>query len=222
MKCSFKYCNNDVNEESIRKVTKGYTKKPYCSLECANLDRRRIPKICELDSCCNFLTTGQKRFCSRSCSAVNSNTVSPKRQLEGVCESCGKPIKSNIKQCNICRRNSRSVYFIFDENLMPTINPTVCISDLPINKNSKYNYYSSKIRQLSRRYADYLLGTNNRSCSVCGYKYFTEICHIRPLTDESTDTLLKDIISFDNMVILCPNCHKEFDNGMISILGEIK
>lgn len=44
-----------------------------------------------------------------------------------------------------------------------------------------------------------------------------EICHIKPISEFSDDTLIAIINHPDNIVILCPNCHWEFDNGLLKI-----
>lgn len=47
-------------------------------------------------------------FCSRSCSASFNNRKSPKRQLEGNCGICEKPIPASLSYCSdVCREIAR-------------------------------------------------------------------------------------------------------------------
>jgi predicted restriction endonuclease len=50
-------------------------------------------------------------------------------------------------------------------------------------------------------------------CQFCGYailtkenNYYVEACHITPVADKGKDAL-------NNVLVLCPNCHKLFDKG---------
>lgn len=55
------------------------------------------------------------------------------------------------------------------------------------------------------------------SCEICGYgKLQVEVAHIRSVKEFSKDTLLGEINNIENLVGLCSNCHREFDNGLIS------
>lgn len=54
-------------------------------------------------------------------------------------------------------------------------------------------------------------------CSNCGYSKHIQLCHIKPIKDFSDDTLLKDVNSPDNIIQLCPNCHWEFDHGLLNL-----
>jgi 5-methylcytosine-specific restriction protein A len=57
----------------------------------------------------------------------------------------------------------------------------------------------------------------NDRCQVCGTRRakpdgtgYSEVHHLRPLFEEGTDTL-------ENMIVLCPNHHADFDNGAVRI-----
>ena len=39
-----------------------------------------------------------------------------------------------------------------------------------------------------------------------------EVCHIKPIRQFSEDTLLSVINDKTNLLLLCPNCHWEYDN----------
>lgn len=51
----------------------------------------------------------------------------------------------------------------------------------------------------------------------CGYDKHVEVCHIKAIRDFDLKTKIKDINSKENLVLLCPNCHWEFDNGLLTL-----
>lgn len=48
-------------------------------------------------------------------------------------------------------------------------------------------------------------------CQYCGYDKHVEVCHIKPIHSFSLDTLISTVNAPENILILCPNCHWEFD-----------
>jgi hypothetical protein len=59
-------------------------------------------------------------------------------------------------------------------------------------------------------------------CSVCGYSLHVNLCHVKDIHTYSHDATLGEVNDPDNIVVLCPNHHWEFDNGHIAIGGLIK
>lgn len=57
-----------------------------------------------------------------------------------------------------------------------------------------------------------------KRCKICGYSKHVENCHVKAiqLFDESTP--LSVINSENNLVLLCPNHHWEFDNLHIEVV----
>jgi predicted HNH restriction endonuclease len=43
------------------------------------------------------------------------------------------------------------------------------------------------------------------------------VCHIKPISSFEETVYLSVINSQDNLVLLCPNCHWEFDNGHLEL-----
>ncbi len=72
---------------------------------------------------------------------------------------------------------------------------------MSINKFSK-NYKKSKLP---------------RKCFVCGYDKYIEVCHIIGISTFNENTLITQINSIDNLIALCPNCHWEFDHGLLKL-----
>ena len=54
-------------------------------------------------------------------------------------------------------------------------------------------------------------------CMNCGYDKHVEVCHITPISAFSEDTMISEINSEENLMALCPNCHWEFDHGMLKL-----
>ena len=52
-------------------------------------------------------------------------------------------------------------------------------------------------------------------CSNCGYGEFTEVCHIKSISSFSESATVGEVNQRNNLVRLCPNCHWEFDHGML-------
>ena len=65
-------------------------------------------------------------------------------------------------------------------------------------------------------YAQYHGGSPSR-CEVCGYEKFIEICHIRAVADFPAEATLEEINARDNLIALCPNCHRELDSGLLRL-----
>ena len=70
------------------------------------------------------------------------------------------------------------------------------------------------VRIRARAYAKKL---GFKSCSKCGYDKHVEIAHIKPISSFPLTALVSEINNKDNIMPLCPNCHWEFDNGLLSL-----
>jgi 5-methylcytosine-specific restriction endonuclease McrA len=56
-----------------------------------------------------------------------------------------------------------------------------------------------------------------KHCVNCGYSKFYEVCHIRAVKDFPGTATMSEVHSLDNLIALCPNCHWEFDHGMLTL-----
>jgi predicted HNH restriction endonuclease len=73
---------------------------------------------------------------------------------------------------------------------------------------------NARLRQDARKV--YLAAFPAR-CSRCGYDKHIEVCHKRSLSSFSLDTPIAVVNHLDNLVGLCPNCHWEFDHGLLQL-----
>lgn len=55
------------------------------------------------------------------------------------------------------------------------------------------------------------------NCNNCGYNKHVELCHIKPITSFDPSATIREVNALSNVVQLCPNCHWEFDNGLLNL-----
>lgn len=140
--------------------------------------------------------TTNKKFCSRSCSASYNNQKFPKRQKEGKCKRCNQPTNSYRSYCDKCKPGN-----------------DITLGDAIYQKHHKSSAFA-----LVRTRARTVLQLSNRNvCENCGYSKHVECAHRKPISHFHEDTLLSEINHEDNLLALCPNCHWEFDNNLLSI-----
>lgn len=198
-----------------------------CNVECTKTERA-IKKY-------------NHHFCGRKCSLAYLKISGKQRKPEGNCYKCKKPILSSRKYCYDCSNMKRilppnnrtirgktktglacSLYKCSDcetlvshkegrckscyQKLIEETNQKLLIKDcLYSNDANKHNF----IRQHASKVIKAL--EVERKCCNCGYSKFTEICHIRSIKSFPLDATLNDVNNINNLIILCPNCHAEFD-----------
>jgi 5-methylcytosine-specific restriction endonuclease McrA len=160
--------------------------------------------------------TNNPKFCSSSCSASYTNRENPKRKkVFNKCRRCGANAPDKVyycsKECKVAARNERTnAYSSKYTNLDCTL------SDMTrrVNDASRYNQVRLSARMV------YAISGEPEICSVCGYDKYVEICHVSPISSFSPSSSMKEVNSLDNLIALCPNCHKELDKGYILILRQ--
>lgn len=147
----------------------------------------------------------RKKFCNRSCSASSNNRKFPKRprRPEVPCSGCHKPLRSKSGRCNRCR---------IDHMIEKSGDHTR--GDLSARRAS---YISARNTIRAHAVKAYRRSGKPTYCASCGYATYTEVCHIRPVSDFPDDATLSEINHPDNLIALCPNHHWEFDNGVLSL-----
>lgn len=144
--------------------------------------------------CANCNTpTNNPKFCSQSCSASYTNRVSPKRRLgKHSCKICLKPIKAGRSYCQNCFGSKTK--------------------DLTLEEAIYRHLHRSSAFALVRSRARAVFKGLPQVCQTCGYDKHVEVCHIKPIKDFPLTTRLSEINSPNNLLMLCPNCHWEFDH----------
>jgi len=153
-------------------------------------------------------------YCSKSCSAQFNNL--------GVTRN--KPVARKCKKCDsnfTCQGKHRSISFCQDcfprwgEQSNWFKNLTLQEYHNKNSVKSKHpSWANSHIRNFCRSWNKDL---RNLPCQRCSYSFHVELCHIKPISSFSGKTTLREINSPDNILILCRNCHWEFDNGKLQI-----
>lgn len=133
-------------------------------------------------------------FCSRSCAAKRNNALRAQRRgflhtTRGVCETCGAPTGRRPQDARFCApcRTAR------------VAKPQRIKADTP--------------HPVIRGHARKAIAAT--TCAACGYDKCVEVCHRRPVADFPPTATLAEINAPSNLVGLCPNCHWEFDHGML-------
>lgn len=148
---------------------------------------------------CHYCGTKTKnpKFCSSSCSASYSNKTKPKRKPEGSCKDCKKPINKRVKYCLECREKR---FLPHDKTLGEVIYDKH-------HKSSAFALVRSRARAVAK--------SKGKSCFSCGYSKHVEVCHKKPIKEYPLSTMISEINHPDNLLLLCPNCHWEFDKGRL-------
>lgn len=168
---------------------------------------------------CNSEYNGYKdkrtinNFCSKSCAATFNNKKFPKRAMINTCRECGIKIPSQDTFCKPCwnsspdiiikTKNKTGIKKINRVTMDRTIGSMLCIDSLA----NKY----SRIRDHARR----MVKHREQICVVCGYDKHVECCHVKDISKFSETQLLSEVNADENLVLLCKNCHWEFDHDLM-------
>jgi len=159
---------------------------------------------------CTYCGTATKnpKFCSRSCSASYTNKTSPKRKLKKKCSKCEKVVRNY--RSTLCQRHWDD-YIKWSKNNRRS----KTIKEL-IEKRSNLHRSSAyaDIRNFARQDYKNLL---EKPCSSCGYNKHVELCHIKPISEFPLEATINEVNHDSNVIQLCPNCHWEFDNGLLEL-----
>lgn len=88
---------------------------------------------------------------------------------------------------------------------------------MPLSKAIYITHHKSSAFALVRSRARTKAQKLPQICSNCGYDKHVEVCHIKPISKFSLDTLVSEINKLENLLLLCPNCHYEYDKGLLKI-----
>ena len=72
---------------------------------------------------------------------------------------------------------------------------------------NKYNYIRRHARQ------KFIVSKKITKCMKCPYDKHIEVAHIKAIKDFPLDTPINIVNAEENILLLCPNCHWEFDHG---------
>ncbi len=146
--------------------------------------------------------TRNPKFCSASCAAKVNNKQPKRTKQPKFCKKCG--VQTGL--------GGRAPTTCLDCNFNYVDWSTVTLGDMR-KKLPTYQVHS-RIRSQSRssyRKAnpDYIT-----QCARCSYNKFTEICHIKSVSEFTNETPISVINDPSNLIQLCRNCHWEADHSV--------
>lgn len=159
--------------------------------------------------CCGK-PTSNPRFCCRSCSSKITNRETPKRTpKKRICTGCGSSFcrsksHNSIHRCSECHVPAEQI-------TEKTLKTTLGYLRNQLHLAGKHpSWVHSVVRQHARKVHKKLV-----PCPGCSYDKHVECCHIRDITDFPDSATLGEVNSKRNVVLLCRNCHWEFDNDIL-------
>jgi hypothetical protein len=192
----------------------------FCSSSCAAVynnhtypKRVRTPNSCIV--CGNQTDFGRKRCknCIEQLKQTGTMSYNKERQNK-ECINCGEVFSglSYSKYCSIeCKKDYRK------RNNKGSRNPIgidLTLKDATydyLHKSSMFALVRSRSRSIGKSHG------LDKKCFNCGYSKHVEICHIKPVHKFTEGSLVSEINSLSNLIGLCPNCHWEFDHGMLNL-----
>jgi len=155
--------------------------------------------------CCSKETNNPK-FCSSKCAATITNTNRPKKQI--FCKCCNKLIGIGYKYqrsyCDNCQHKNKNIVD------WSKITLKEYFDKLPLFQ------AHARIRALARA-SFRKFKPNNTFCQNCNYSKHVEVCHKKAISSFNETESIASVNTIDNLIALCPNCHWEFDNGILNL-----
>lgn len=174
-------------------------KKHYCSDLCCRKSKKAKDKFCLNcgNKCQNY---HQVKFCSRSCAAKYHNKERLQnrpetfKQKSRKCIDCNNLTFKRSKYCSNCKHNRR---IIAEKEIA-----ALTVGDVMYRGSNRYSYIRATTPDIGK----------NKPCQCCGWDKHVQICHIKAVASFPKDTLLTVVNHPDNLIVLCPNCHWQFDH----------
>jgi predicted restriction endonuclease len=139
-------------------------------------------------------------YCSISC----SNSHKPKRSKTlHPCKHCQTMIPTRLLFCKSCKNAGK--HLRGGTNLA---NKTIA-SVIYKTGSNKYG--------IIRNHAKTITKNRKQICLYCGYDKHVETCHIKDIVKFPLDTKIETVNDPHNLILLCPNCHWEFDHNLINL-----
>jgi len=234
-----------TNPRYQTKVKKG-VKNFYCSRECSVASQRsHIKNNSSCTVCAKMFhrtkseiskSKSQNIFCSSSCAAkFNNKGLQRNPPKTKTCSLClqtftKNKIKIRSKYCEACctkpkpkpkfRNNEFNILKDKDIKLKITTqkrnNPTIkeCLEHISIigkHPSWKSSYVRAHNNSINK-------DLKKLPCQKCGYSKHIELCHIKAVSSFGEEAYINDINSPDNILVLCRNCHWEFDHKLLALV----
>jgi len=198
--------------------------KYFCSLGCSNIFREKeknkikLAEYLENPNLCKkcgepILPKDGERLCDakkRLCCSSKCYSHPKRNGKINKCPVCQKEIASSAKTCKIHRSKENGNR---GDSRIELGN--VRTKEEIFKTTNSYQSARSSIR----RHAVAVFESLNieKKCCNCGYDKHIDVSHIKPVADFDESCTLREINHPENLIGLCPNCHWEFDNGLLQL-----
>lgn len=144
-------------------------------------------------------------FCNIKC-RNNFNTKLYYKTHKKQCPKCNELIRITSKRCKKCANENR-------------YQKDMTLSDYQRNSKKDHpSWRNTDIRNFARSWNKNL---RKLPCQNCGYNKHIELAHKKSINSFALNSTLGEINHPNNLLVLCPNCHWEFDNNIL-LLKDIK
>lgn len=154
-------------------------------------------------------------FCSKNCSASFNNKGKQRNPPKiRICKQCKteyfyKRKSNSYNFCTECYSNNK----IRISDYIKTLSIGEYRNKISV-QGKHPSWINSHIRLFTRKWNEKL---RVLPCQYCGYDKHVELCHIKPIISFPDESILGTVNGEDNILVLCPNHHWEFDNGYITL-----
>lgn len=149
----------------------------------------------------------RRDFCNHTCAAIFTNSLKPRKRL--LCSLCNRETRP---------RNAVTGNLLFCRSCLPQNRRP--LKDQAITKGELFKrrscWQSARTHIRVHAYRVFIRSGQPHGCRMCQYEHHFEICHIIAVSDFPDTATVQEINAPDNLCGLCPNCHWEFDNGLIT------
>lgn len=146
-------------------------------------------------------STANPKYCSRSHAAIHTNQQAPKRRFTRKCTECETLIPASRQFCDAHGKRKANYQLM-------------TVAQLKAKDAIKHpSYYRGYLNSITR-----LLNAHRpRVCQACRYDKHVEYCHVQPISNFPDSTIVQEVSGPENILVLCPNCHWEYDHGLLAV-----
>lgn len=145
----------------------------------SKLNNHEIKNCLECSIEFSSLISDNRKFCSKSCSAIFNNKL---RKVKNFCLTCDEEIDNSLKYCS-----HKCQHEYHKNNIFEKIENGNIILD-------------------TRYYKKYLIEKHGNKCMECNWNKVHPVTGMVPIELEHIDGNSENN-SLDNLKLLCPNCH---------------
>ena len=190
------------------RIKNGKKPKQFCTAECRRTyDRKNKLKLDERQCIiCNVAFEAHRWTKTKCCSRKCADQIAKPKVARSECNrsGCTNEVSYRLNAvCDPCKSEGRAAYKAYAYRLPDELTLGEAM------KRTGANRYDS-IRGWSRK--KIISSGKEMKCEECGYDKHVEIAHIKSISSFQEDAMVSEINSFDNLKILCPNCHWELDH----------